>query len=40
MAKDFAINIGNKDWAHLAGLWHDLGKYHPAFVSFICETFG
>ncbi|MGA7950768.1 MAG: HD domain-containing protein, partial [Thiobacillaceae bacterium] len=22
-----ARNFGAEDWAHLAGLWHDLGKY-------------
>jgi CRISPR-associated endonuclease/helicase Cas3 len=23
------------DWAYLAGLWHDLGKYAPDFQSYI-----
>jgi len=25
--------IGSKAWAYLAGLWHDLGKYSPAFQA-------
>ncbi|MEK7702832.1 MAG: hypothetical protein AAB317_02605 [Nitrospirota bacterium] len=27
----FAAAFGNSDWAALAGLWHDLGKYSEAF---------
>lgn len=26
-AKDFAEVFGAGDWAYLAGLWHDVGKY-------------
>jgi len=26
------------DWAYLAGLWHDLGKYRPGFQRYIRET--
>jgi len=40
LAKNFAISIGNEDWAHLAGLWHDLGKYHPAFQHMIRSASG
>ena len=25
----------SKDWAHLAGLWHDLGKFRPGFQRYI-----
>jgi len=25
LASDFASPFGGSDWAHLAGLWHDLG---------------
>ncbi|MEI6892668.1 MAG: CRISPR-associated endonuclease Cas3'', partial [Pontiella sp.] len=31
LAAQFAAPFGGEDWAHLAGLWHDLGKYHPDF---------
>jgi len=26
-AAEFAAPFGGEQWAHLAGLWHDLGKY-------------
>lgn len=35
MASDFAARFGGSDWAHLAGLWHDLGKYRPRFQRYI-----
>jgi len=28
------------EWAHLAGLWHDLGKYSPAFQTYIRRVTG
>jgi HD superfamily phosphohydrolase YqeK len=31
MARDFAKPFGGEQWAYLAGLWHDLGKYADAF---------
>ena len=31
MAAEFAAPFGGEPWAHLAGLWHDLGKYSPDF---------
>lgn len=31
MAAQFAAPFGGEEWARLAGLWHDLGKYHPDF---------
>jgi len=34
LAKNFAQNVGN-DWAELAGLWHDLGKYRKRFQDYI-----
>ena len=35
-----ARKFGAEDWAHLAGLWHDLGKYRPAFQSYIRNASG
>jgi len=31
MAAEFAKPFGGEDWARIAGLWHDLGKYSPDF---------
>lgn len=31
LASEFASLFGNSDWAYLAGLWHDLGKYAKEF---------
>jgi CRISPR-associated endonuclease/helicase Cas3 len=31
LASQFAAPFGSSDWAELAGLWHDLGKYQPDF---------
>lgn len=36
-AAAFAETFGNRDWAWLAGIWHDLGKYKPAFQKYIRE---
>ena len=30
-----AAAFGAADWARLAGLWHDLGKYRPGFQQYI-----
>lgn len=27
LAKSFADAFGSGEWAYLAGLWHDMGKY-------------
>ena len=32
-----AAFFGSADWARLAGLWHDLGKYRPGFQRYIRE---
>jgi CRISPR-associated endonuclease/helicase Cas3 len=31
LAGEFAAAFGAGEWGRLAGLWHDLGKYHPRF---------
>ncbi len=31
LAAEFARPFGGQEWARLAGLWHDLGKYSPEF---------
>lgn len=33
LAGSFAGKFGARDWGYLAGLWHDLGKYQPAFQA-------
>lgn len=35
-----ARKFGAEDWGHLAGLWHDLGKYRPAFQDYIRHKSG
>lgn len=39
LAACFGRDIG-EDWARLAGLWHDLGKYSPVFQSMIQRESG
>ena len=31
LAEGFAQDFGSADWAHVAGVWHDLGKYTVEF---------
>lgn len=40
LAESFAHEFGNGDWARLAGLWHDLGKYSIEFQSYIKTASG
>ena len=40
LAGEFASAFGNEDWGHVAGLWHDLGKYKPAFQEYIRKVSG
>ncbi len=40
LAGELAQPFGNADWAHLAGLWHDLGKHQPGFQSYIRNASG
>lgn len=35
LAKSFADNFGAGNWAYLAGLWHDLGKYSEEFQKML-----
>ena len=35
-----ARKFGAEGWGHLAGLWHDLGKYRPAFHDYIRNKSG
>lgn len=31
LAEGFAQDFGSADWAYIAGVWHDLGKYAKEF---------
>lgn len=35
MAAEFATQFHGAEWAHLAGLWHDLGKFRLRFQRYI-----
>ncbi len=37
-AREFGAKIGVPEWAFLAGVWHDLGKYHPDFQRMLWEV--
>jgi CRISPR-associated endonuclease/helicase Cas3 len=37
-AAEFAAAFGAAEWASLAGLWHDLGKYDPAFQAYLSKV--
>lgn len=39
-ASKFASEFGNIDWGELAGFWHDLGKFHPAWQKYLCRKSG
>lgn len=39
-AADFAAVFGSAEWARLAALWHDLGKYRPEFQRYIRKQSG
>lgn len=40
LGKSYADQFGNGDWAELASLWHDLGKFLPAWQSYIRRETG
>ena len=37
LAGEFAAKFGARDLAYRAGLWHDIGKVHPAFQQYLQE---
>jgi CRISPR-associated endonuclease/helicase Cas3 len=39
-AGEAAVIFGSEDWAKLAGLWHDLGKYREKFQKYIKSASG
>jgi len=40
LAGEFATHFNSADWASLAGLWHDLGKYSTEFQRYIKTVSG
>ena len=40
LASEFAAQFNSADWASLAGLWHDLGKYSTEFQQYIKSVSG
>ncbi len=40
LAAEMAQAFGAQDWAYLAGLWHDLGKYRKRFQNYIRHASG
>jgi CRISPR-associated endonuclease/helicase Cas3 len=35
MARAFAVRFGAGELAYYAGLWHDMGKFHPQFQAYL-----
>lgn len=40
LSAEFAAPFGGDEWARLAGLWHDLGKYRARFQNYIRHASG
>lgn len=40
LAETFAGEFGAGDWAYIAGLWHDIGKYRKTFQKYIRQGTG
>lgn len=40
LASRYAHRFHGSDWARIAGLWHDLGKYRPRFQHYIRNASG
>jgi len=38
LAGTHASRFGSAEWGRLAGLWHDLGKYHPRFQQRLSDS--
>ncbi|MCS6803302.1 MAG: CRISPR-associated endonuclease Cas3'' [Chloroflexota bacterium] len=38
LAREFAAPFGGGDLAYVAGLWHDLGKFHPAWQDYLLRS--
>ena len=39
-AGNYAADFSSSEWAQLAGIWHDLGKYNPGFQEYIRDKTG
>lgn len=40
LAAEFSSAFGSADWARIAGLWHDLGKFREKFQQYIKTVSG
>ncbi len=40
LAAEFTSAFGARDWGHLAGHWHDLGKYSSDFQNYLRQVTG
>jgi len=38
LAVRFSVDRHASAWAHLAGIWHDLGKYQTGFQKYIAQA--
>jgi CRISPR-associated endonuclease/helicase Cas3 len=38
LASEFSSVMGAEEWARIAGLWHDIGKYRPGFQTYISQA--
>ncbi len=40
LAGEFADKFGSRDWGEVLGYWHDLGKFHPAWQTYLQRKSG
>ncbi len=40
LSSQFASHFRAADWGHIVGLWHDIGKYSPAFQAYLHKENG